>query len=247
MQTPYVGVTGFMHEAEVSAALDALDQLPHPPQRKLMVGVLASSKTLAGKPNKWPNRYPKPEEIARLFTENPYVVNLIHYATDDRDTLADQLVEVMRLGGEWIDGFQLNIRWPDPASLIGFEHLRIVLQLGSGAMQDIGDDPVAAAVRLDAYRGLITDVLIDASGGRGVPLNTNLAAKFVRAIRTRHPQLGVGIAGGLCASNVDSLRPFLMQYPWTSIDAEGKLRTPQPEDRLDISEMRKYIVDGFFL
>lgn len=55
MNKPYIGITGFMSRDEVE---EVLTVFPENSTRKLMVGVLASEKTLHGPTNKWPNRYP---------------------------------------------------------------------------------------------------------------------------------------------------------------------------------------------
>ena len=86
---PYVGVTGFMSRTEVS---EALAMVPQGSTRRLMVGVLASSKTLAGQHNKWPGRYPKREAIASILTNDARALNLVHYSTDRPETLFTQLV-----------------------------------------------------------------------------------------------------------------------------------------------------------
>jgi len=241
MLAPYIGVTGFMKKAEVSAALETLDRLPNASAHKLMVGVLASGKTLAGRLNKWPNRYPNINDIATLFPSDRRTVNLIHYATDDRRTLEEQLFTLIRLGGKYLDGFQLNVRWPDPETIkdITCNCNRLVLQLGRGALEEAGNDPEFAAKCLDAYEGVITDVLVDASGGRGIPIDPGAAQAYVRAIGARHPRLGIGVAGGLSSQAVGQLQPLVGPFPNLSMDAEGRLRTP--EDHLDIEAMKDYI------
>ncbi len=60
---PYVGVTGFMSSQEV---IDTMKNINFKKaERLLMVGVLASSKTIRGGANKWPNRYPPLGEIKK--------------------------------------------------------------------------------------------------------------------------------------------------------------------------------------
>jgi hypothetical protein len=207
-----------------------------------MIGVLASSKTLAGGTNKWPNRYPKVGDIASLFPLYPNAFNLIHYATDDRSTLADQLKELVRLGGQNLHGFQLNIRWPEPAALDAIpKGMRVVLQLGRGALDEVDSDPDKAAAALDAYQGVITDVLVDASGGLGLFLDAAAAERYVAAIDARHPHLGIGVAGGLSSGTILRLAGLANRWPMLSIDAEGRLRTPQPEDHLDIEAVKDYL------
>jgi hypothetical protein len=235
-----------MKKTEVRAALAALDDLPNWSGRKLMVGVLASSKTLVGRSNKWPNRYPNVYEIAGLFPPDRRTVNLIHYATDDRHALSDQLGELVSLGGSYFDGFQLNIPWPEPASIVVPKYTRVVLQVGHVALELAGNSPEAAAKCLDAYKNVVTDVLLDASGGRGISLDLELISAYVRAIRARHPVIGIGVAGGLSRDTVQRLLPLVERFSGLSLDAEGRLRTE--EDHLDLEAMGSYIsaANGLF-
>ncbi len=236
MRPPYIGVTGFMQRSEVSAVLDGLSGRG---DHQLMIGVLASSKTLSGARNKWPNRYPPVEDIAGVFPPDRRTVNLIHYATDDPPTLSEQLERLIRLGGEWLDGFQLNIRWPEPGTIPAMpKGMRIVLQLGPQALKD-ASGPGDVAARLDAYRGRITDVLVDMSGGLGVPIDTDAAQAYVQAICDRHPRIGIGVAGGLSTETIDRLAPLVSRFPFLSMDAEGRLRTE--DDELDRSKAKAYV------
>ena len=253
-RAPYIGVTGFMHRHEVNTAIEILDGFGKKDvrnQRRLMVGVLASSKTLAGIPNKWPMRYPEPRMFASLFPPDRRTVNLIHYATDDQGTLKDQLLKLVSLGEYFFDGFQLNMAWPEPRSIQLPNHLRMVLQLGDIALTECGNDPKTAAKRLKEYNhvdqqtSVITDVLIDGSCGHGTPLNAEKTEAYIAAITESCPNLGIGVAGGLSAETLGSIKPLLKKYPRLSFDAEGKLR--DADDHLDRAAMSTYIKDAYSL
>jgi hypothetical protein len=243
MQYPYVGVTGFMSSSEVEAVLGAL---PEKSRYSLMVGVLASSKTLKGEQGKWPGRYPAVERIGNIFVSDPRVVNLIHYATADRVNLSDQLNELVEIAGPCLQGFQLNISWPNPSDLedVAKRKIRIVLQIGAKALEQ-SNSSYGFRELLDAYDGLITDVLIDPSGGLGKPFDTETARSRLAIIREYFPKLGFGVGGGLSAETIDIVTPLATEFPGLSIDAEGRLRTPQPEDRLDIDRAKQYVTRGF--
>lgn len=246
LQPPYIGVTGFISREEVSAAIEALDGLPNWSTRMLMVGVLASSKTLCGETNKWPMRYPSIRDIARLFPPHRRTVNLIHYATDDQHTLCEQLAQLMELGGRYLDGFQLNVTWPEPNSIDIGNGKRVVLQLNRRALGESNNNPENVAKQLDHYTSFITDVLIDASGGRGLPMDVEVTEQYMRAISARHRELGIGVAGGLSHEGMGRLRMLADKFPNMSVDAEGRLRTH--DDHLNIEGMTKYIsvADGLF-
>lgn len=242
----YVGVTGFMSHVEVEAARDAIPRGMH---RRLMVGVLASSKTLRGERNKWPMRYPVITSIPRIWPEcDPHheCLNLIHYATDDRDTLDQQLIELQARAGWGCDGVQLNCAWPMPAQLGLFladpeRRMRwrtLVLQIGGRALSEAGgiED---ASIRLNEYLGLVTDVLIDPSGGHGKALDADEARDQVAYLADRHPRLGIGIAGGLSGDSIAPARITAGAFAEVSVDAEGRLR--DEADRLDLGRVRRYL------
>ena len=243
---PYVGVTGFMSRVEVS---EALAMVPQGSTRRLMVGVLMSSKTLAGQQNKWPGRYPKKEVLADIFIDDPRALNLIHYNTDHLETLLTQLVEITELAGPHLDGFQLNIAWPPISQLEdywkAYPEKFLLLQIGSKAMAQ-AESMERFAKLVGAYLPVIDAILIDPSGGKGEPLNAIKDAKYLRALR-RYPTLGLGIAGGLGPETLHLLGLLIREFPELSIDAEGRLRTPKPEDALDLTAMRGYLANSYNL
>ncbi|MCX6714957.1 MAG: hypothetical protein NTX72_04020 [Candidatus Uhrbacteria bacterium] len=236
---PYIGVTGFMNQEEVRAALAALSGTKH----ELMVGVLASAKTLRGETNSWPNRFPNVQEIAGIFSEDPRTLNLIHFATDDRNTIDVQLADMIELGGANLDGFQLNMVWPDPQLLrtAFFGHrLRVVLQVGTNAYKQVNNDPQKLAERLDAYKEIVTDILFDLSGGLGRELDADAGLPVLRAVHRRHPSLGLGIAGGLCAETLQLIKPIRREFPNVNFDAEGRIRDDK-DARLNMNKTTAYL------
>lgn len=221
----YVGVSGIVSQAEVRAALGTFPDCG----RQLMVGVLASAKTLAGQPVKHWRRHPRPEDIAGIFVDDLRCLNLVHYATDTREVgpLARELLAAVDAGGPLCHGLQLNIAWPALAELIVLRArrrpgLRMVLQLGRTATDGLNEAQVVSLVEPYAETQVITDLLLDASGGRGVPIDSGKADAYVRALRAAYPGLGVGVAGGLCAETLPSVAQLLSDD--ISVDAEGRLR-----------------------
>ena len=239
----YIGVSGFMSRAEVDLALAAFP----PADRLLMVGVLASSKTLAGTQNNYPRRYPMRDDIAGIFSDDPRCLNLVHYATggeSDPEELADALYEAIRYGGPHCHGLQVNAAWPPVGALREIrEHLpdrRIVLQLGPGVLA--AGPTVDFVRRLDTYDGAVTDVLIDASGGRGLPIDLHTATRWLCEVGERI-DAGRGIAGGLCAEAVPTIADLLYFEEYgVSIDAEGRLRDDADGGgNLDLDKVRRYL------
>ncbi len=207
----------------------------------LMVGVLVNGHTLSGeRSSKFEVRYPKIRELSKILNPHRRVLNLVHYSTHEKDTLGTQLMDVMRLTGNYLDGFQLNVAWPEPVSLNITRGMRMVLQLGSGAIKAMDANPEAIAERLDQYDGLITDVLIDRSGGRRQPFDIHETIALFEAIRARHPELALGVAGGLCKNKVPNLSLLRDKFGSNfSADAEGEMRNEW--DRLKWDDMTDYL------
>lgn len=241
MRKPYIGITGFMFKEEVTRVLE---DMPEPCQRQLMVGVLASSKTLRDMPVRRPNRYPRISQIGKIFQNDPRALNLIHYYTDDAGSLYDQLCQMSAFGGPHLNGFQLNIAWPPPYALCRYkdEHPgdTLVLQVGSRALEAIGHSPQELAKKIfSEYAHLVNYILLDQSGGTGTPLSAKKILEYLAHLSLLSCPLGMGVAGGLSPETLALLEPFSRYFSWLSIDAEGGLRTD--DDRLDIIKAQKYL------
>ncbi|MBI4524882.1 MAG: hypothetical protein HY695_13850 [Deltaproteobacteria bacterium] len=156
-RSSYIGVTGFTRAAE---ARQALQCFAGSSARKLMVGVLVSSRTLSGRANRRPGRYPNIERIREIFHEHPAALNLIHYNTDAPATLSSELLRLVDVSGAHLHGFQLNIAWPNVGEIEAFKKgtgskQRIVLQIGGRAMKRVDHSPQKLADMVARYTGII--------------------------------------------------------------------------------------------
>jgi len=239
----YVGITGFMNQWEIESILNLFTEAA---SRKLMVGILVSWKTLNGQKNKYPRRYPKIKKVAQLFPDSPRSVNLIHYNTKEPESLLSQLFLLTDIGGKNLHGFQLNMTWPETSDLEKYLEryggMRIVLQISNKAFKVVGNSPRALARKVSEYENLITDILLDLSGGKGELTEPEFFREHLRAIRTRCPDIGLGIAGGFAPDTVLFVSPLLDEFPDLSIDAEGRLRNKN--DDLDLWPSTLYITEA---
>ncbi len=245
MTGPYIGVTGFCSRSEVDAVLAAL---PAEPNRLLMCGVLLSNALLSGQPSDAPNRCPAPDAIAGIFLDDPRCLNLVHYRPQPGADVADALTRATEVGGPNCHGVQINATrgapWPNPGALEAYRERcgpsRIVFQAGREAMGSVNHRPDQLARRCAEFSSLVTDVLVDASEGLGLPLDAARSADYLEAIRSAAPELGLVVAGGLHADNVSALlSPLLPEWAAVSIDAEGRLR--DADDRLDVAAAAEYL------
>lgn len=238
--TPYVGITGFMTKEEGDTVLSVI---PPDSKHKLMRGVLVSQKTMRGEQNKWPNRYPKPKDIAGIFTNHPLALNLVHYNTKELSTLGDQMIEVTEISGSHFHGFQLNITWPATNILENYRRqyygIKIVLQIGHHAFEQVGHSPETLAKRLEDYCDLVDYILLDSSGGLGKALDTDKAKSYLDVLATEKFRFGFGVAGGLSPTTLNLIESLAFHYPNLCIDAEGRLR--DKEDHLNLTIATEYV------
>ena len=243
--TPYIGITGFSSRNEVDAILESA---PADANRLLMCGILLSNALLSGDASDAPNRCPSPDAIATIFSDDPRCLNLVHYRPPSGADLGDALGRATEIGGPQCHGVQINATrgapWPNLDALARYRERchpsRIVFQAGREAMESSNHDPTALARRCAEYSGLVTDVLVDASEGLGLPLDAARSADYLEAIRSAAPELGLVVAGGLHSGNIaELLSPLLPEWSAVSIDAEGRLR--DAEDRLDLATAIAYL------
>ena len=246
--TPYIGITGFSTDGEVA---EILQHLPAASDRLLMCGVLLSNALLTGRTSGAPGRCPPPDAIAGIFSSDPRCLNLVHYRPRAGSDLAEALTHASDVGGPNCHGVQINSTrgepWPDLGALAEYRRRRnprrIVLQVGREAMESAGHDPAEIARRCADYVGLVTDVLVDASEGLGRPLDAARSVSYLDAIAWDAPELGLVVAGGLCADNAEQLLgPFVLHWTHVSVDAEGRLR--DDDDRLMPGAAAAYLVEA---
>ena len=247
---PYVGVTGITNQREV---IRILNGMPRNSKRKLMVGVLASSKTISGIPNRWPNRYPTRENLGQIFLPHRRVLNLIHFNTDEPELLYEQMMQARNLAGNGLcHGFQINVAWPDPRTFGVFALLGqrtfLVLQIGARAFEMVGHSPEKLAEKVASeYKGVLLDyILLDPSGGQGKQLDAEVLRPYLRALKAKQLKwTSLGVAGGLSASTLHLVAPLVEEFPDLSIDAEAGLR--DSNDNLDVNAAIAYVNDAIAL
>lgn len=242
LDKPYIGITGFTKKHEV---LSALNVFPNQIDRLLMVGILASWKSLRGTPLKpiWQKQTPSSEVIKDLFPENNKALNLVHLSTGGSTLLADML-KIHKLAGKNFHGFQLNMAWPEIRSLDEYRmavelDYRLVLQIGRVAMARVGDTPQGMIKMLYHYHPVINDILLDPSSGRGQAFDPKGAEDLLSAIADKRWGLGLGVAGGLGPDSLDLIQPLIEKFPNLNIDAQGRLR--DSENDLDLNKVKTYL------
>ena len=240
MKKPYIGVTGFVSSNEVELICLEIFQKMVSANHLLMVGVLASSRDMN---HRRPNRYPPEDLIPMIFPRRPFLLNLIHYHTNKPEILYEELRWMTDKADANLDGFQLNMSWPNPRTIEkycrAFSDMKIVLQIGNHALDIVHHSPGLLAEKVKEYDGLIDYVLLDESVGLGKLLDVNKTRRYLDAITETGMDIGLGIAGGLGPATIDHISALLKDFPSLSIDAEGCLR--DEKDNLDVDLTLDYL------
>lgn len=245
---PYVGVTGFKTLGEIrdigAAFLESGFEASasHVP----MLGYLCSHKRLMEKGISG-TQAPAAKDLPLLTSiADRAVLPMIHYSTQEKDTLAGQVEDLFSLGGMYAYGhcraLQLNMVWPLPAQVelikSAYPQMSIVLQLPKDATDRIDE----SANRCQEYASLIDYVLIDPSGGKGMELDVRKTIDMMCALRDNIPSAMIAVAGGLDGGNACGLITLIRQgydSPFC-VDAQGRLRTGS-KDGLDLAAAQHYI------
>ena len=231
MAVPYIGVTGVLDSAFANVLAQAF---PWDERRRLMAGVCCSKKMLREGRNRHPYLFPDLQQIPRILSGDPRVLNIIHYFAEDDLALENELAWLMSLCQSVpLHGFQLNIPWPRPEALQWVHRQcgrrQIILALDSVALAQEGNDPSRVVSRLQNYGDLIDYVLLDPSRGEGKELDPAWALPFLDAIAADRlgSTLGLVVAGGLGPNTVAPFVRIWERYPNVSCDAQGKLQDPE--------------------
>lgn len=247
MRNPYVGITGFMDAAEAAHALKVFGNPRGTFNYKLMVGVLASAKTIRGGEAPFQNRYPVMRKIPTIFPISDQTLGLIHFSTNypaylyrDMQILAEHCAH-----NPGFHGFQLNVDWPDVDQLKRWKNeslvgRTLVLAVTPKTMHAAGNTPeIVAELVAKSYLSLVDYILLDSSGGHGKPLDLLTTLNYLRAFAQVGITQNFVIAGGLYASNLVLASAIAQEFPGISIDAEGKLRNQN--GHLDLEESTYYL------
>ena len=167
------------------------------------------------------------------------MLNILHFTPLEGCSLYDHMCLAYEAAGPNVHGFQLNAPWPNVDTLARFKSVFrgvITIPLQPDALDVVGRNPTAIVQRLKDYDGIADYTLIDASAGYGQELDVAFTLECYDAIRTLMPDLGLVVAGGLCAENAEAkLTPILERFE-VGTDMEGRVRTPPPDDHLILAE-----------
>jgi hypothetical protein len=249
----YSGVCDVIKPEDARAMADTLRGSRKDPNRKLMIGVMASRYSLNHDDG---DDMPDRDEIAKAFTDDPDVMNTIHYAdfynfqdgrrpwgAGEAPDVLENLELCVKYGGEHLQAIQLDLTWPKSEEIKEFKrrhpNISIILQVGKFALDEVENDPQDVTDKLREYGDSIDYALLDLSLGKGrrmTELDIINLQKFLNMIQYELPDLGLAVAGGL-GPNLESsdtleqsidqnyaLRIIARDHPYISIDAQGGVK-----------------------
>lgn len=242
LKPSYVGIAGITSRTQIEKILSLGIDLG---DRRIMMGVLANTSTLAGKRSKqYPARYPRADQLNKIFYPHPGVLNIVHFQSERPGKIAQQLRTISEQCGELLHGFQINNAWPDAGELWShravFPHHRIVLQLNRSVLSEPDVDKLAHKIHRQ-YNDAVHYLLIDGSQGTGRPIDITLTAQLIAALHKHAPRMILGVAGGLSGDTIKRIEPLTKIYPNLCWDAETALREPD-DSALDLSAIRRYLL-----
>lgn len=255
IEKPYIGVTGISMPEEAEIIAETFSTvLPEDASHQGMSGYLVTSKTL-GSFGERSAKYPNLDNLPELLKiTNGSGLNVIHYATSDKDTLSEQILRLFTKSNIYADGLcqalQLNISWPDVNELesirTAMPDLKLVLALTPKIVReetrfDIED-------RITDYQELVDFVLVDPSGGNGGSFESTALTPIYTSIKDAMRTQTIIISGGFSEGNI-LLRltelAYLFRTKQFGIDAEARLRertTADPTGRkLSLPKTVSYI------
>ncbi len=240
----YTGICDVYEPEEAIAMAAKLREARKNPNRKIMIGVMTHPIVLNQEmedPYETRKEFPTTEQMAKGFTDDPDVLNTIHYADLYGPNAGRNLLENLKLcvehGGEHLDAIQLDLTWPNPDEIKKFKEenpsIFIILQVGKFAIKETEGDPQEIVDKLRKYDDSVDFVLLDLSMGMGKGMEANKLLPLLRVIKKDLPYLGLAVAGGLGPDSANSLRFVAEEFPEVSIDAQGNLkRSDAPRDPL---------------
>ena len=255
----YIGVTDVSSHAQAIRFLDFFASLSQDKKdpRKLMVGVMMGHGTLHQNPqSRYVDIWPKREDVADIFPSHPYAYNTLHYADFRNITKASDLRLAVAYANQkdTLHALQLDMPWPDTELIRETKRffletygrdLECVLQISAKALNDMETDMSNVVLKVDTYHDLLNHILFDCSGGRGIPVEHEIAMDFLMSVESSGCRPAPALAGGFGPGTVKTIAPMVKHFPHISIDAQGRLRkSGKVQDPLDEDLVFQYLKEA---
>ncbi|MGB4762121.1 MAG: hypothetical protein WBP12_02055 [Candidatus Saccharimonas sp.] len=261
----YIGVSGVVDQEQQAQLEEMFAEFELRKWRQLQLGVKATHKPQWLEiENKYGREwYPVGNEITNALRRSSMTVGVAQVCFDSELVYDPEYRRSFLLSGPgkarltWLDGIQFDMLpdWCNTPAIVNDRYDEAMLRLEDSTKElsvllqcqaEIMQYHTPAKV-VEALAGLAVDyVLFDASGGRGVRMDTDALLPYIEAVRNRSEldSLGVAVGGGLNAEAVRSELPkILRHFPDVSWDAEGRLHPVNVDGKrpLDMRACHEYL------
>lgn len=252
--TPYIGITGFMYEYEVS---EMLKLMPYNSQTRLKVGWCYSGLGLMEERLKPHKDY---ADIRETFKDHPLVLNIADYSPGICGT-AYEAENVIEVCGPNLHGFQIHnlYPWPEIFDLKiikeRFPDKIIILPIGIIAFEMTDFSAKKLAAKIAEYRGLIDYVFIDNRVFDKLDrivsfIDPDKYIEYIEVVKNAVPEIGITATNRSKLKDFDQYLESLIKVdPNISIDAEiwfrnsayGIAERNDPDDFFDPNKAKNYL------
>lgn len=267
MRKPYIGIVGIKSVEEVVAVSQITSGFSASNSGRLVqMGVQVNGKVVDGLNKEGVlSNLRLPTDLAEVRTIFEYadqfmpnVLNVVHYSEKEKGRLAERVTAIFDGTGIYSDDLCRTIQLNGYLGEIDlkmvrflknkFSNLTIIMQVDGGMIGNFSDENVERVMsNLFYLSDYIGYALIDASGGRGLPMNVAKSVMLAQKIRAKMPNMGIGFAGGLNGDNARFMVSRLIEMfkdDHFSVDAESGLRnkmgTGYGEDIFDKVKARMF-------
>ncbi|KKS44865.1 hypothetical protein A3I25_00305 [Candidatus Nomurabacteria bacterium RIFCSPLOWO2_02_FULL_42_17] len=246
---PFIGIAGIISQKQIKTIVAKINPDTilgaYIEYRCVMAGILVNSETLAGKiiKDKRKNRFPDVNQLSEIFLNHPKILNVVNFYTMDQENLLKDMLEIAKLGGENLNGLQLNITWPDTKTIREYKkkfpnHI-IILEFDRDILRENSPDSLANKI-FGKYEGLV-DYIVLGLGEEGISLYVNETAKYLRAIQKK-TEIGLAVTGNIGPGNLlDEITILLKSKGFKDLSFSADFGLLNSEGGLDMKKMAQYL------
>lgn len=247
MTFPYICVQGVTERSEVSALAKQLDSSRADEESRAAHRLVLGINIKAEDPNPPPARHLAHNAIKMILCDTCDVTQVdvcLHVASDNPPAMGYVAMGIMEAFTPSL--LQINDHSPNLDPLVDECRDDIILRIGPETLPCLQGEPKRIAAYAETYSACTyLRIMLDASAGRGIPLDVDFTLACLEAIREAIPDVELGISGGLDAETLPRILPIIREFPHVSISAEGRLRTP--DDKLDVVKAVAFIEKAYEL
>ncbi len=235
----YIGISGTRAREECELLL-CMNQIP----QKVVFGVLTNNKLLNNSNNRnCSGRYTLTSAIKDVYIKSNKVLNFVYYASNDQNSLANDLERVVRLGGSKLNGIQISCDWPKQSVLIDFKekypNIKLALSLDQKTIGKLKNDNFLLAQKVKKYAQIVDFIVLDFQGVSLNEANVRKIYKFVKLFRDNFKN-DIIISADFNETNVEMVKLVVKDFSAIGLNTENGIRNYN--DYIDLGKMQNFIL-----